>query len=79
MANARRASVPKKTQADIKYMYYVHEWKAHRNSIASTDLEAAPDITQMENTTLQYWLSRFVLEVQKKDGSIYPANIFAVE
>ena len=28
----------------------------------------------MDYETMQYWLSCFVLEVQKKDGSIYPAN-----
>ena len=51
-----------------------NEWKAHRNSIAVTDQEAVPDLTLVDCKTLQYWLSRFVLEVRKKDGSIYPAN-----
>ena len=51
-----------------------NEWKAHRNSLATTDLEAVPDIAQLDCKTLQYWLSHFVLEVRKKDGSIHPAN-----
>ena len=75
MANTRRVSVPKKTQADTKYCVRLwNEWKAHHNSLVTTDLEAVPDTAQLDCKTLQYWLSCFVLEVRKKDGSIYPAN-----
>ena len=77
VARARRASVPKKTQADTKYcMRLWNDWSAHRSSRASSDLEIVPDITQMDCEAMQYWLSRYVhvLEVRKKDGSIYPAN-----
>ena len=75
MANTRRASVLKKTQADTKYCVHLwNEWRVRCNSRASTDRENVPDITQMDCKTMQYWLSHFVLEVRKKNGSIYPAN-----
>ena len=28
----------------------------------------------MDNTSLQHWMSRFVLEVRKRDGTEYPPN-----
>ena len=74
--SARRAGVPKKTQADTKYcMRLWNEWRIHRNSTCTAIAETVPDdITQMECETLQYWMCRFVLEVRKKDGSVYLAN-----
>ena len=55
VAKARRASVPKKTQADTKYcMRLWNDWSAHRSSRASSDLETVPDITQMDCETMQY-------------------------
>ena len=32
------------------------------------------DITALDNNGIQYWMSRFILEVRKKDGSEYPPN-----
>ena len=58
VAKARRASVPKKMQADTKYCMY--DWSIHRSSRASSDQEIVPDITQMDCETTQY---HFVLEV----------------
>ena len=74
VAAARRASVPKKTQADTKYcMRLWNEWTTHRNALSTA--EKIPDnITTMNAETLQYWMCRFVLEVRKKDGNVYPAS-----
>ena len=60
VAEARRASVPKKTQTDTKYcMRLWNEWKMHRNSVTTT--ETIPDdITEMSSETLQYWMCRFI-------------------
>ena len=33
-----------------------------------------PPITEMSNSQLNHWLTCFVLEVRKKDGSLYPPN-----
>lgn len=77
VAKARSGSIPKKTQVGTKYCVGLwNEWSTHRTSRASSDLKTVPDITQMDCETMQYWLSRFVLEV-RKDGSIYPVNTFA--
>ena len=59
VAKTRRASVPKKTQADTKYcMRLWYNWSAHRSSRASSayDLETVPDITQIDCETMQYVL-----------------------
>ena len=62
VVEARKASVPKKTQADTKYcMRLWNEWNMHRNVAAST--ESVPDdITEMSSEALQYWMCRFVLD-----------------
>ena len=36
--------------------------------------EKAPSILDMTNSQLTHWLSRFVLEAHKRDGSEYPPN-----
>ena len=43
------------------------------NSVASGEV-IPDDITKINEYTLQYWMCSFVLEVRKKDGSLYPAN-----
>ena len=45
----------------------------HRNVAASTK-RAPDDNTEMSSEELQYQMCRLVLEVRKKDGSLYPAN-----
>jgi hypothetical protein len=73
VVEARKASVPKKTQTDTRYcMRLWDEWKMHRN-VTSTK-RVPDDITEMSRDELQYWMCRFVLEVRKRDGSLYPAN-----
>ena len=74
VTEARKASVPKKTQTDTKYcMRLWNEWKMHQNIAAPTQ-SVPDDITEMSCEALQYWMCRFVLEVRKKDESLYPAN-----
>ena len=45
---------------------YTSVGRAHRVKI--------PQLVQMTNMQLTHWLSRFTLEVRKKDGSEYPSN-----
>ena len=75
VAKARKASIPKKTLADTKYCVRLwNEWKGQRNS--TNMAEVVPEgLVDMAVVSLQHWLSRFVLEVRKKDGSEYPANM----
>ena len=36
--------------------------------------QANEDVTSLNNNSLQYWMSRFVLDLRKKDGAEYPPN-----
>ena len=73
VAMAIASSVPKKTQADTKYCVELwKKWSNFRNSI--TEEQVPERIKAMDNEQLRYWLSRFVLEVRKRDGSEYPPN-----
>ena len=69
---ARKARIPKKTQADTRYCMEIwNKWSSYRNSIVDNE-HIIEDITSLDNSTLQYWMSRFVLEIRKKNG--YPPN-----
>ena len=68
----REKGVPKATQQDTKYCLNLwEEWRKHRMQISNTNI--AP-ITELAPSMLQYWLTRFILEVRKRNGSVYPAN-----
>lgn len=72
MAIATR--VPKKTQTDAKYCVELwKKWSIDRNSIVEEE-KVPVNIEAIDIEQLQYWLSHFVLEVRKKDGSEYPPN-----
>ena len=71
---ARKARIPKKTQTDTKYCLDIWKnWSIFRNSVVDTE-QVNEDITALDNNGIQYWMSRFVLEVRKKDGSEYSPN-----
>ena len=71
---ARQARIPKKTQIDTRYCIRIWKsWSEHRNSVEKNEL-VPEDITTLDCEQLQYWLSRFVLEVRKKSSSEYPPN-----
>ena len=73
VAMAIASSVPKKTQADTKYCVELwKKWSNFRNSI--TEEQVPERIEAMDNEQLRYWLSRFIFEVRKRDGSEYPPN-----
>ena len=70
--DARKASIPKKTQLDTDYCYRIwKEWRAYRNSIGQRQV---PELETMENTEMNDWLCHFILEIRKKDGTEYPPN-----
>ena len=71
---AQKAIVPQKTQHDTNYCVRLwNQWKAHRNGTTTSE-KIPEELTTMGKEAVQYWLSRFILEVRKKDGSEYPAN-----
>ncbi len=69
---ARAQGIPKKTQEDAKYCVNLSDaWRSHR--LESTGHAIKP-IAQLNRCELEHWLTRFVLEVRKKDGSEFPPN-----
>ena len=61
-----------KTQDDTQYCLRVwEEWCKYRRNSCGDNI--AP-VTEMQPLQLQYWLTRFILEVRKKDGAEYPPN-----
>ena len=69
---ARLASVPKSTQADTKFCVKLWEdWKSHTEQATNVTIG---QITQLSTADLQHWMSKFVLEIRKRDGSEYPPN-----
>ena len=64
--------MPKKTLEDIKYCTNLwSEWQRHRQETLG---DSIPNLTELNRRELQYWLTRFVLEVRKRDGSEFPPN-----
>ena len=63
-----------KPQADTKYCDSIwNEWRHRRNSFTATEV-VPQHLPNIDADTLQYWMSRFVLEARKKDGNEYPPN-----
>ena len=70
--NARAKGVPSKTVEDTKYCVNLwNEWKRYRQETLG---DSIPDLTELSRSELQHWLTRFVLEVQKEDGSKFVPN-----
>ena len=69
---AKHTGIPKKTLQDTKYCVSLwQKWVQHREV---TNNDTIPELEQISKIELDYWLSRFVLEVRKKNGSVYPPN-----
>ena len=65
--DTRVSAVPKKTQQDTQYCIRLwEEWCQHRQSNLGVSI---PQLTELQPTELQQWLSYFILELHKKDGS----------
>ena len=68
----RKEAVPKNTQRDTEFCIRVwNEWRKHRIQSSASSIPLLPNITPSE---LQHWLTRFVLEVRKQDGTEYPPS-----
>ena len=73
MATFCKGYVPQNTQKNTAWAVKVFsEWRAERNSISS-EKQCPADLLDNPNVQeLNYWLSRFVTEVRKRDGQPYP-------
>ena len=68
----RADSIPHNTAQDTKYCTNVwYEWSNYRREVHRSQI---PPLTEITPPQLQYWLTRFVLEVRKKDGTEYPSQ-----
>ncbi len=65
-------AIPKKTREDTKYS--VNMWNAFTEHRLNTTGDIIPPLTQLSHAELSHWLTRFILEVRKKDGSEFPPN-----
>ena len=53
---ARKARIPKKTQADTRYCVEIWKtWSNYRNSVVKNE-QVNEDVTSLDNNSLQYWL-----------------------
>ena len=65
-------SVPKKTCQQTKWCVSTwEEWHTYRLSKAKCDAEKPPRLEEMSHQQLDYWISCFIMEAKKKDGSDY--------
>ena len=65
-------AVPEKTQRDKKYCTNLwEEWVSHR---AETTGIIIPHLKNIDMEELQHWMCAFILEIRKKDGSVFPPN-----
>ena len=70
LATARIGAIPQKTLSDTRYCFRVwKEWCLHRKENYG---EILPPIEDITTENLGYHLSRFILEVRKKDGTEFP-------
>ncbi len=71
VTEARKMAVPKRTAQDTQYCIRQFEsWRDHRNLHGSI----VPSLHDLDPCTLSHWLTRFVLEIRKVNGSEYPPN-----
>ena len=66
----RRAAVPKSTHNDTQYCIRV--WAQWQNNRIETTNSTIPSLSSINPDELEYWLTRFVLEVRKQDHTEYP-------
>ena len=66
----RDSAIPQKTAQDTRFCTNVwQEWSDYHQKCHSSNI---PQLNCISASDLQYWLTRFVLEIRKRDGSEYP-------
>ena len=77
MDKAGNNAIPTKTRQDTAYCVRLWDaWANFCNQRPGTSFSYVPSLPNIANNpgALQYWLSRFCLEVRKKDGSEFPPD-----
>ena len=71
---ARMQVIPKNTVRNTTWSMNVwKEWMTYRRSVCSP-LDCPPHLLLCTPQKLDYWLSKFILEVRKADRALYPPN-----
>ena len=71
---ARARAVPKNTIKNTSWAKNVwHEWTHHRRQCCHP-MDCPPHILLCTSAQLDYWISKFILEVRRRDGQPYPPN-----
>jgi hypothetical protein len=74
VAKARIESVPKKTREDSEYCIRLwKDWAENRNNLTGAVVPPLMELAS-DSERLQYWLSRFVMEIRTKKGITYNPN-----
>ena len=72
MAKVNRA-VPANTRANTKWVATVwSDWRHERRRLTPNDVP--PELTELSNEQLQYWLPIYVTEVRTRDNRKYPGR-----
>ena len=71
--------IPKKTQQSTAWSVNVYRaWATHRNDQIDTLQDDYPSVpVDFKTSTVEeinYWMTRFILELMRSDGKPYPAN-----
>ena len=70
--HAKQNAVPKSTKRDTEYC--TRMWKEWCPSREQSSNCVIPPLCELNKSQLQHWMSRFVMELRKKDGSVFPPN-----
>ena len=70
---AKDNAVPKSTAKTTSWAVNVwREWRSHRMQACGSSLACPPHLLLCRDHELDYWLTRFILEVRRKDQQPYP-------
>ena len=74
--SARAVSIPTKTRDQTEWAVRVwKEWALARNTRLLSDEEPfSTTFCELTVSEMDFWLSRFILEVRKKNGDPYPPS-----
>ncbi len=76
---AKENAVPKSTAKSTSWAVNIwREWRSHRMQACGSHLACPPHLLLCRDHELDYWLTRFILEVTRKDGQPYPSTLYGL-
>lgn len=75
LEEARKKAVPKNTTKNTSWAVNIwKQWSSHRRQVCTSYNEWPTHLLIAQISELNYWLSKFVLEVRKANGEQYPPD-----